>query len=640
MHRKKTALESWTPEKSADLYGIRNWGGGFFAVSEAGEVMVTPRGPEGGIAFSLNDAIRGLGERGLDPPILLRFEDILRERIESLHEGFRRAIEEAGYRGVYRGVYPIKVNQQQQVIEKIAEFGADFHHGLEAGSKAELLAAMATLRDPDALLICNGYKDEEFIDLGLYARRLGLNCVFVIESPSELPLILARSEALDIEPSVGLRIKLSTKAGGYWAESGGDRSVFGLNASQMIDAVDALKAAGKLDRLQLLHYHVGSQITNIRDIRTALTEACRIYTGLVEEGAPMGMLDVGGGLAVDYDGSHTNFKSSSNYSLQEYCADIVEVIQSVMNEAGVDHPVIVSESGRATVAYYSVLLFDIIDVSRFETHPLPASMPDDAHETLRNMMSVAEALNAKNAQECFHDAMYYRDEARGLFKHGTISLRDLSRTEQIFWFIVTRVAEQTRRMIYVPDELEGLDSALADVYYGNFSVFQSLPDSWAIQQLFPIMPIHRLRERPARQAILADITCDSDGKIDRFVDLHDVRTTLPLHELKDDETYHLGVFLVGAYQETLSDLHNLFGDTHVVSVRFGEDGEPEWTREIEGDSVADVLDACEHDPKAMIEKVREAAEKGVREGRIGVAERRRILDMYQAGLRGYTYFER
>ncbi len=627
----------WSVEQSAELYGINNWGADYFSVSRKGEVLVHPHG--NGVGVSLQKIIDGLDDRGLDMPVLLRLSDILDSRIQKLHESFAKAIAEFEYDGRYRGVYPIKVNQQQQVLEEITHFGARYHHGLEAGSKPELIAALAYMHDTEAYLICNGYKDAEFVDLGLYACKMGLQCAFVVENPSELALIIERSRELDIKPIIGVRLKLSTQASGHWNESGGERSVFGLNPSQVCDLVDMLRDEDMLDCLKLLHYHVGSQIPNVRDIREAVVEACRVYIGLVNEGAPMGVLDLGGGLAVDYDGSHSDTASSRNYGLDEYCAAIVENIVSTLDEVDIPHPDIVTESGRATVAYYSVLLFNILDDSRFEIDALPKELEDDAHELLQNLMTVVNVLEAKNAQECYHDAFYYRDEIHQRFKRGTMSLRERALAGEIFWHIITRIAALTKEMEFVPDELQKLHSVLADIYYGNFSLFQSLPDVWAIDQLFPIMPIHRLDEKPTREVVLADITCDCDGKIDHFVGQHTTRDTLQLHNLTKDE-YYLGVFLVGAYQETLGDLHNLLGDTNVVTVRVDYEGHLQFTREIEGDSVADVLSYVEYDPKRMIRHIRELAEEAVQNGRISPKERRHIMDAYEDGMRGYTYFER
>ena len=526
------------------------------------------------------------------------------------------------------------------MVEEICNFGSNYHHGLEAGSKAELIAAMSFLKDPEAYLICNGYKDAEFVDLGLYALKMGIRCVFVIEMPSELDLIISRSKALGVRPVLGVRMKLSTQASGQWTESGGERSVFGLNTAQVMDAVDRLRDEQMLDCLHLLHYHLGSQIPNIRDIREAVKEGCRIYAGLVAEGAPMGALDLGGGLAVDYDGSHTDFAGSCNYGTAEYCSAVVEEIMSILDESETPHPDIITESGRATVAYYSILLFNVLDVSRFETHAVPEVLPEGSHELLANLMETLDSLTVERVQECYHDAIYYRDEAQELFKRGGMTLRERGMAGQIFWRLLRRIKEMLKELDYVPDEFENLTSALADVYYGNFSLFQSLPDSWAIDQLFPILPIHRLDEEPTQDAILADITCDCDGKIDRFIDLRDVKHTLPLHNLKDDEDYTLGVFLVGAYQETLGDLHNLLGDTNVVSVQIDDDGHIHYTREIEGDSVADVLTYVEYEPKEMIRRMRAVAERAVKTGKLTPKDRRAVMDAYESGLRGYTYFER
>ncbi|MDA3895538.1 MAG: biosynthetic arginine decarboxylase [Desulfobacteraceae bacterium] len=633
------SLERWTIENSVDLYGIHTWGGGYFDISKKGEVTINPKGDDPANTVSMMDIISGIKERGLGMPILLRLGNILQSRISRLHENFKNAIETFGYKGEYRGVYPIKVNQQRQVVEEVTHFGAQYHHGLEAGSKAELIAAISLLKDPEACLICNGYKDEEFIDLGLYARKIGVKCFFVIERPSELPLILERATKLKIKPLIGLRIKLSSRAGGHWTESGGDRSIFGLSMTQVIETVDYLKEQGMIDCLQLLHYHLGSQIPNIRDIRFSVVEACRVYAGLIDEGAPMGYLDLGGGLAVDYDGSHTNFTSSRNYTLAEYCADIIEVIMGTLDDRDIPHPTIITESGRAMVAFYSVLLFNIIDVSSFQTLPIPEEQAEDTHEMIINLKEVLSNLTLKNLQECYNDALYYRDEIRQLFKHGNLSLRERAVGENIFWHVLKRIAAALKKLKKIPSELEGIENALADIYYGNFSVFQSLPDAWAIDQLFPVMPVHRLNEAPEKNAILADITCDCDGKIDKFIDTHDVKNSLPLHELKPDEDYYLGVFLVGAYQETLGDLHNLFGDTNIVSIEIKQNGDFKFVREIEGDSVADVLSYVEYDPKAMVVSFRESAEKAVRKGLITPNERQKIMKAYQSGLRGYTYFE-
>jgi arginine decarboxylase len=633
----KNNQTAWSVEQSVEMYGINNWGADYFSISDSGEVIVHPHA--NGVGVSLRKIVAGLTDRGMHMPVLLRFSDILDSRIKKLHESFGRAISDFKYEGKYRGVYPIKVNQQQQVLEEITEFGARYHHGLEAGSKPELIAALAYMHDPEAYLVCNGYKDAEFIDLGLYACKMGLQCIFVVENPTELELIIRRSRELDIIPIIGVRLKLSTQASGHWNHSGGERSVFGLNPSQVCDLVDRLRDEGMLDSLQLLHYHVGSQIPNIRDIREAVVEACRVYIGLVNEGAPMGIIDLGGGLAVDYDGSHADTPTSRNYNLDEYCAALIENMVSTLSEAGIAHPNIITESGRATVAYYSILLFNILDESRFEISDLPKQLSEDAHELLQNLMDVVNVLEMKNAQECYHDAFYYRDEIHQRFKRGSMTLRERALAGELFWHIVTRIAKLTKEMEFVPEELQKLPAMLADIYYGNFSLFQSLPDVWAIDQLFPIMPIHRLEEKPNREVVLADITCDCDGKIDHFVGQYTTRDTLPLHNLTDEE-YYLGVFLVGAYQETLGDLHNLLGDTNVITVEVDRQGHLRYTREIEGDSVADVLSYVEYDPKRMISRIRKLAEEAVRADAISPKDRRKIMEAFESGMRGYTYFER
>ncbi len=632
-------LNTWNSRKSAELYGIDAWSSGYFGITRDGYTSVKLNNSVGEVEVKLWDIIEGLGERGMSLPLLLRFSDLLGSRIALINETFLTTIAEYGYKNSYRGVYPIKVNQQQRAIQDVVTFGAPYHHGLEVGSKAELMIALAMLRDPEAFLVCNGYKDTEFIDLALSSLKMGLQTLLVIETPSELKLIMERSQALGIRPRLGVRVKLASNAGGKWTDSGGERSVFGLTPQQVIALVDELRAAGMLDTLEMLHYHLGSQIPNIRDIRSGVVEAARVYVGLVQEGARMGIIDIGGGLAIDYDGSRTNFASSANYQIAEYCADIVEGIMEPCAEAGIPHPLIISESGRALIGYYSVLLMNVLDTARLEVEQLPTDLPAELPAPLNNLREVAETLRSKNLQEYFNDALYYRSEIYAAFARGQLTLRQRSLGDQLFWHILTRISAELPALKRIPEELQALPALMADVYYCNFSVFQSLPDAWAIDQLFPIMPIHRLNERPQRLAYLSDITCDCDGKIDRFVDSHDVNPTLPVHEVAPGEEYILGAFLVGAYQETLGDLHNLFGDTNVVSVRVDEDGEIEYVEELDGDSVADVLSYVEYTPARLVEQFRSLAEEAVKQKRITAAERRVILAAYEAGLRGYTYFE-
>lgn len=636
----KQKVRGWTHEDSAELYGIESWGNNYFCVNKQGEVTVRlSDGADGYTDVSLAKLVEGLGERGTTLPVLFRFRDLLHSRMRELNEGFAKAIKENNYKGAYRGVYPIKVNQQRQVIEEITDFGRRYHYGLEAGSKPELIAALAYMSDPEAYLICNGYKDDEFMDLALTAQKMGVNIFIVLEMPSELDTILACAKKLGVRPNLGIRVRLAAKGSGHWHESAGDKSVFGLNSAQVIHVVDRLKETGYLDCLKLLHYHQGSQIPNIATIREGATEAARVYVNLVKEGAPMGTLDMGGGLAVDYDGSKTNFHASRNYSIAEYCSDVVEMVSQICDQAEVRHPELVTESGRAIVAYYSVLVFNVLDVTTsFDEGSKKPELPDDAPFLLKSFAEVERVMARKNLQECFNDASYYRDQIRAQFFHGTATLRERGLGEAYYWHILTRISKLLAEMETIPEDLRELSDSLVDFYYGNFSLFQSVPDSWAIKHLFPVMPIHRLNERPTQKAVLADITCDCDGKIDQFIDREDVAKFLPLHDYVPGQDYNIGVFLVGAYQETLGDLHNLFGDTNVVGVHL-ENGRPVYTHEVEGDSVADVLSYVEYDPKDLISRFRSYAENAVVQGRITPGERRHAMDAYRSGLSGYTYYE-
>lgn len=636
----KIVNRSWTPNDSAELYGINDWGAGYFGVSQEGLLTVTV--PKNGdiIEAPLLNVIQGVKDRGLDAPVLIRFEDLLERQITRLNEAFQTAMTNAHYRGEYRGVFPIKVNQQCHVIEEIAKAGEQYGHGLEAGSKPELIIALAHLESKEAHIVCNGYKDQEFIDLGLQACKMGYSCFFVIETPSELPIILERSRALDIRPKIGVRVKLASVVGGHWNATSGDRSIFGLSIAQLVEMIDSLRTEDMLDCLQLLHYHLGSQIPNIRDIRSGVLEACQVYLDLVHEGANMHFLDLGGGLAVDYDGSKTNYIHSKNYTLDEYCADIVDVVMSVLDPEEIQHPTIITESGRATIAYSSVLVFNVLDVATYQPGAVPDAIPKNEHQLIHNLKESLDTLTEKNLQECYNDAIFYRDEVRELFKRGQLGLRSRSLAENLFLHIMRQVLSLSERAPRPLQEMDKLREQLSDIYYCNFSLFQSLPDVWAIDQIFPIAPLHRLGEEPTREAIIADITCDCDGKIDRFTNMHNTKTTLALHPLKEQEEYYLGVFLVGAYQETLGDLHNLFGDTNVVSVRLQADGSYEFADEIEGDSVADVLSYVEYQPSTLRERFRKIAERSVREGRITASERQTIMKAFSESMLGYTYYEK
>ncbi len=638
----------WSTDDSAELYGIREWGHDYFDVSKAGEVVVNLKDGKKTKPVSLASIVKGLRERGTQLPVLMRFGDLLRGRIDELNEGFASAIREGKYQGVYRGVYPIKVNQQQEVIEEITRYGRKYNYGLEAGSKPELIAALAYMHDPQAYIVCNGYKDEEFIDLALNAQKMGLQVILVLEMPTELDLILQRCKKMGLRPTLGVRFRLGTESAGHWSGSGGDASVFGLNISQLMRVVDHLREEGMLDCLRMLHYHQGSQIPNIRAIRQAVNEAARVYVGLVQEGARMGILDLGGGLAISYDGQKGASAASSNYGTKEYCADIIEAISEVTAEAGVPHPDIITESGRAIVAYYSVLVINILDINRFEPRKTISDIEIDKESPalLRNLheLRVESTRNAAKTsrdrlQEIYNDAVYYRDKLRTEFNYGKVNLRERAHGEELYWDILTWIAGMREQCDHDGSQMERLDAILTDYYYGNFSVFQSLPDLWAIDQIFPVMPIHRLKEKPTRNAVLSDITCDSDGKIDKFALSDGIRNSLPLHdpEIEKGEEYMLGIFLVGAYQETLGDLHNLLGDTNVVSVHI-EGGKAKYS-ELEGDSVSEVLTYVEYDPKDMLTRFRNLAESAVVSKRITATERREIIESFEAGLRGYTYFE-
>jgi arginine decarboxylase len=626
---------AWSVSDANEMYGFEAWGHGFFSVNKEGETTVRLENDGVFAEVSLMKIIRGLMKKNKDfnLPALFRFPDLLYARIKELNETFREEIRNQGYKGRYRGVYPIKVNQQQQVLRELCEYGRKYHHGLEVGSKPELLAALAFMHDREALLICNGYKDAEFIDLALQAKQLGLNVVIVLEMPPELELVLERSKALGVDPTLGLRIKLSTKGSGHWADSAGDRSPFGLNFSQTIRVIDELKRHGKLKCLKMLHYHQGSQIPKVSTIRLAAQEAARVYANLVKEGAPMGLLNLGGGLAVDYSGRKVADENSKNYSMREYCADIVEAVQKIMDDAGVEHPDLVTESGRAIVAYYSVLVFNILDVNRMASdEPLP-KLPRSASDTLRSMMEVVENLNKLSAQETYTDIIFYRDELLTLFRTGVVSLRERALGDRIYWHVLTLVAERLEE----GTELKGLKTRLADFYYGNFSMFQSLPDVWAINQFFPVAPIHRLDEQPTRQAVISDVTCDCEGVLNCFMDEAGKKTTIPLHPLRENEAYMMGVFLVGAYQETLGDLHNLLGDTSVVSVRI-RNGKISYSRQLPGDTAAEVLSYLEYTPRDLLKRFRALTDDPPTSRKLDEETTEAIYRNYRRNLKSYTYF--
>jgi arginine decarboxylase len=622
---------------ATELYEIERWGKGYFSIGSNGHVRVhATKDPER--AIDLKQLVDHLQLRGIGLPILIRFRDILRQRLADIHGAFQAAISQHSYEGGYFCVYPIKVNQQRQVVEEVLDFGRPYQFGLEAGSKPELLAVIA-MTSNDTPIICNGFKDAEFIEMAMLAHKLGRRIIPVVEKYTELGLILEYARKVGVRPAIGMRVKLAARGGGRWQSSGGYRSKFGLTVAEVRQGLDELKSNGMQDCFKLLHFHLGSQIPNIRIVKGALNEAARIYTELVKDGAGLEYIDVGGGLGVDYDGSQTNFESSVNYTLEEYANDVVYHIQSVCDDAGVKHPTIVSESGRAIVAYHSVLVFNVLGVSGFGEDEIPANgTGDDLEQPLVDLKETYQNLTARNALESYHDAQQALDMALNLFNGGYLPLEQRCQAETLYWAICTRLRKLVQQMDEVPEDLQGLDDTLADTYFCNFSLFQSIPDSWAIKQLFPVMPIHRLNETPSRQAVLGDITCDSDGKIDQFIDRRDVKRTLALHPFTG-EPYYLGVFLVGAYQEILGDLHNLFGDTHAVHVSLDPSGGVVLESVIKGDTVREVLDYVEFDADMLVRKLRDSVEAAVRENRIDFEESGRLLRFYEDGLHGYTYLE-
>jgi arginine decarboxylase len=605
-------------------------------------MVVHPTGQKD-TGIDLKVLVADIEARGIGSPMLIRFPDILKYRVEELHNCFNTAIREQSYRGQYRGVYPIKVNQERHVVEAIVRHGKEHHFGLEAGSKPELMAILAMLDSSEGLFICNGYKDEEYVEMALLATKLDRKVVIVLEKSTELDLVLRMAEKHHVRPMIGLRSKLNARGTGRWESSSGDRSKFGFTAEEMLKVCETLRSRELLDCLQLMHFHIGSQVSAIRNIKSALKEAARFYVELRKLGAGLKYLDVGGGLAVDYDGSQTNFDASMNYSMQEYANDVVFQIMEVCDEAGVDHPNIVSESGRALTAHHSILIFNILGetdtsgVAEGTDEQQDFELPDDAPNVLWNLRETCNSVTRKNFLEAYHDAVQMRDEAVTLFNLGYLSLKQRALAERLFWATCRRVLKIVRAAPNVPEELDRLERSMADTYFCNFSLFQSVPDHWAINHLFPIMPVHRLNERPTRRGVLADITCDSDGKIENFIDLKDVKSVLELHPLTP-EPYYLGIFLVGAYQEILGDLHNLFGDTNAVHVSI-ENGGYKVEQVETGDTVEDVLHYVSYDKNEMIHRLRTAAEAAVRSNKMSIEDLRLFVTMYQNGMDGYTYLE-
>jgi arginine decarboxylase len=632
----------WSIQDSLDLYQIPAWGKGYFSINDAGHIVVRPD-TTANREIDLHEVVQGLSARDLRTPVVVRFSDILAHRLKRLHDAFAQAIAENEYRNRYAAVYPIKVNQQRLVVEEVYRYGKSYGFGLEVGSKPELLAVMAMTEDsPDRLIVCNGFKDSSYIEAVILATKLGRTIIPVVENFSELALILKHAETCGVRPRIGVRVKLSSEGSGRWRESAGDRSKFGLFVTEILETLQVLREKGMLDCLQLVHCHPGSQLQDIRRVKEAINELAHVYAELYKLGAGLQYIDVGGGLGVDYDGSGTNFSSSMNYTLVEYANDVVYRIASVCNARDVPHPMIISESGRAIAAHHSVLVFNTLgrsaldgfDLAKGDLHP-PPSVP----QPVKDLADAWRSVTARRLVECYHDAVTARDEALQMFKLGLLSLENRGLAERLYWGTCTKIRDTARKLDEIPEELAELEGILSDTYFCNFSVFQSLPDSWAIEQLFPITPVHRLNEQPTRKAVLADITCDSDGKIDRFVSLRDVKRTLELHPLRHGEDYYLAAFLVGAYQETLGDLHNLFGDTHVVHIRLLEEG-GWWIEEIvKGDTANKVLEYMEYDVAELYPALARDCERAVRDNRMTLAESQSIKRFYEGELNGYAYLE-
>ena len=636
-------ISPWTIDDSENLYRLQAWGDPYFSINKAGHVTVSPEGDRGG-SLDLFELVEGLRKRNIGLPLLIRFSDILADRIERLHSAFAKAIARYNYPNIYRGVYPVKCNQQRHIVEALVRYGKPHQFGLEAGSKPELMIALAALNpefdslDSDSmpLLICNGYKDREYIETALLSTQLGYKPIIVIEQLSELKIAIDLSHKIGIKPILGVRAKLSSKGSGHWGNSTGDRAKFGLTIPEILQVVEQLQAAGMLSCLQLLHYHIGSQISAIEVVKGAIREASQIYVQLVQLGVNMQYIDVGGGLGVDYDGSHTNFYASKNYDIQNYANDIVAEVKEACEGANIAAPILVSESGRAIASHQSVLIFDVLGTSEVQAQ-LPTRSPETEMLIIRNLWETYEAIDEQNYQESYHDAVQLKDEAISRFNLGYLSLVERSRAEQLFWSCCSKILTITRQQDYVPDDLEDLEKMMASIYYINLSVFQSAPDAWAIDQLFPIMPIHRLKEEPTQRGVLADLTCDSDGKIDQFIDLRDVKPVLELHRLQSpSEPYYLGMFLVGAYQEIMGNLHNLFGDINVVHIKMSPKGY-QIQHSVKGDTIAAVLSYVQYNPKDLLENMRHRTEQALQEKRITLDDAQLLLQDYEQSLNAYTY---
>jgi arginine decarboxylase len=628
---------AWDIQSAISLYNIDRWGTGYFSINQKGNIDILPQ--QNGARIDIMEVIADAQEQGLAFPLVLRFQDLLRHRVQTINKAFSAAIEQFGYKNVYRGVFPIKVNQLREVVEEIMDAGREYHFGIEAGSKPELTAALAIHNDPESLIICNGYKDGLFIQNALLGCKLGKRVILVVEKLEELHQILQTSKEVGTEPMIGLRVRLQSKGSGKWATSGGENAKFGLSTADLVSASETLRKEGLAHCLKLVHFHVGSQVPDIGTIKRAVREAARFYAKLAKLGHDIGYLDVGGGLGVDYDGSRTTFDSSTNYSLQEYARDIVYNVMDVCDSEKVPHPIIVSESGRAIVAHHSVLVveaFGSIEKDNVAAEVIPT--PDD-HKLVKDMLEIRGNITRQNRLECLHDAQQIKEQTQSMFDLGLLDLESKARIETLFWRIAQLIVEQFRGLKYTPDEVKEIETALSDQYVCNFSVFQSLLDHWALGQLFPVMPIHRLDTAPERNATLVDITCDSDGKVSKFIDLNDVKETLPLHKLTPGEPYYIGFFLMGAYQDIMGDLHNLFGRVNEAHVFLDDDEEDGFYIEetIEGSTIGDVLTMTQWSQTELIRLFKTQVDAAIKSDRLRPNEAMRLLANYERGLKGYTY---
>ena len=636
-------MQDWNTDSAIELYNIDRWGMGYFSINPKGNVEILPT-QNPATSVDIMEVIEDARDRGLTFPLVLRFQDLLQHRVETINLAFQSAINEFGYKNHYRGVVPIKVNQLREVVEEIVEAGRPFHLGIEAGSKPELLAALAIQNDPEGLIICNGYKDRQFIQSALLGNKLGNRVIMVVEKIEELFQIIEVSRKAGVEPMIGLRVRLQSKGSGKWATSGGENAKFGLSTADLVRASETLKAAGLAHCLKLVHFHVGSQVPDIGTIKRAVREAARFYSKLAKLGHELGYLDVGGGLAVDYDGSNTAFDSSTNYTLQEYARDVIYNIMDVCDSEAIPHPIVVSESGRALVAHHSVLVVEAFgSIEKYDSNATFAGKPSD-HKLVSDIFDIEKNLTSANRTEMFHDAQEIKEQTLSMFNFGLMDLESKAKIEQAYW----RIAHRTVKLFhaqdeqeYVPDEVKELEVALGDQYVCNFSVFQSLLDHWALGQLFPVMPIHRLDEEPTHHATLVDITCDSDGKVSKFIDLQDVKETLPLHGLKSNEPYYIGFFLMGAYQDIMGDLHNLFGRVNEAHVFLDEDEEDGFYIEetIEGSTIAEVLAMTQWNQSDLIRGFKKQVDAAIKSDRLKPNEGMKLLTSYERGLKNYTYLD-